>query len=50
MLTLEPPAVLETSFLAGVMNEAAGEVFSTMLNHAAQQDPPIVRAGCRRSS
>ena len=43
MLTTESPAVLETSFLAEAMNEAAAEVFSTMLNHTAQQDPPIVR-------
>lgn len=43
MLTTELPLVLETSFLADAMNGAAAEVFSTMLNHSAQQDPPIVR-------
>jgi len=43
MLTTEPLTVLETSFLAGAMNEAAAEVFTTMLNHTAEQSPPEVR-------
>jgi chemotaxis protein CheX len=43
MLTTEPVTVLETSFLADAMSGAAAEVFSTMLNQAARQDPPIVR-------
>ena len=43
MLTTVIPAVLETSFLAEAMHEAAAEVFSTMLNHAAKQDPPVIR-------
>jgi chemotaxis protein CheX len=43
MLTTETPPVLETAFLAEAMTVAAAEVFSTMLNQAARQDPPIVR-------
>ena len=43
MLTSDSPAVLETTFLAPMMNEAAAEVFSTMLNHDARQEPPIIR-------
>ena len=43
MPTTETPAVLETSFLAEAMHEAAAEVFSTMLNNAAKQDPPVIR-------
>jgi chemotaxis protein CheX len=43
MLTTETPATLETAFLAEAMTVAADEVFSTMLNYAARQDPPIVR-------
>lgn len=45
MLTIEQPAVLETSFLAGAMTQAAAEVFTTMLNHPARMHPPIVRQG-----
>jgi chemotaxis protein CheX len=43
MLTTETGATLETAFLAEAMNAAAAEVFSTMLNQGAKQDPPIVR-------
>jgi chemotaxis protein CheX len=43
MLTTETPAALETAFLAEAMHEAAGEVFSTMLNHVAKQDPVVIR-------
>jgi chemotaxis protein CheX len=43
MLTTELPAVLETKFLAEAMSEAAAEVFSTMLNQNARQEPVIIR-------
>jgi chemotaxis protein CheX len=43
MLITESPAELETAFLAEAMHDAADDVFSTMLNHAAAQSPPVIR-------
>jgi chemotaxis protein CheX len=48
MITIESPAgpraaTLETAFLAEAMQEAAYEVFSTMLNQTATQAAPIIR-------